>query len=148
VAATSPHVGEGAPQRIRWRKRFSHHESEPSVVAFPTGDLRCKGEELLVNEALSKKVTQQSRSALDQDPLRATYATYFSEDSLRRYRAAAAMYGAYLNRGAHPLASKSPSTCCGRQDESMDLLGFEDGQTQIDSATPGYDHIQWGFALA
>jgi hypothetical protein len=57
MAATSPHVGEGAPQRIRWRKRFSHHESEPSVVAFSTGDLWCKGEELLVNEALSKKAT-------------------------------------------------------------------------------------------
>jgi hypothetical protein len=127
---------------------LSHHESEPSVVAFSTGDLRCEGEELLVNKSLGKKVTQQRRSALDQNPLRATYATYFSEDSLRRYRAAAAMYGAYLNRGAHPLASKSPSTCCGRQDQSMHSLGLEDGQAQINSATPGYDHIQWGFALA
>jgi hypothetical protein len=89
------------------RERLSHNKAEPPVASVAAGDLRREGQKLLVQEALRVKVAHQTRPALDENPLAATDATHFVEDSARRNRACAATNRAYLDRTGRTLLAQA-----------------------------------------
>src|ERR1700744_366376 len=62
-------VGQPAPARIAWRKRFAHYQAHARVAYLSSRQLRRKRQKLLIDQTLLVKGGQQPRTALYQDPL-------------------------------------------------------------------------------
>jgi hypothetical protein len=68
------------------RECLSHDKAESPVTGLASGNLRRESQELLVDEALCVKVAEQSRPALDENPLAPADLRHFVEDGARRMR--------------------------------------------------------------
>ena len=67
MASTAPDADERPPERMLGREDSSSDEPGAVEAVLTTGDLRCKGQEELIQEFFREKISDQMRSALYED---------------------------------------------------------------------------------
>src|SRR5664279_4886769 len=97
VTAAAPRIDQVSPEGSARRKCLAHHEAEPPVTIVTACDLRRERQELLVDQSLRKEISEQTRTALDEDSPAAGRSAYFVEDGTRRNRTHAPASRAYLH---------------------------------------------------
>src|SRR6266566_1618571 len=142
MGTTSFDADERSPERVLWRKTFSHDESGPLDLPITPGNLRCQRQEQLVQSLLGKKVTHQLRPAFDQDHITTTNIPDRLENSpgVERTRA---LKNADLHGWWETLCAVR-----GRDEQRRNLTRLKHWQLKINLSPRGHDDIKWRLCLA